>query len=180
MHENPILEIRERAGLTQAELAAQLGITEQTIRRTEQGTYTTIPKSILLWAYSAKGSSSDLIQMAYNEWKKEKRRELAPIINKISIYPWDCRDHPFKSLRVRFMDRYLANVSTDKINSMSGFCKVVAINPRILNNWETSYSSKIPPEVESLLRDMQYRGISDLREALQTWRALGTSGKSRP
>lgn len=180
MHINPILEIRERAGLTQAELAKQLGITEQTVRRTEQGTYTTIPKSLLVWAYGARGSSSDVIQLAYNEWKKDKRRELAPIANVISVYPWDCRTHPFKWFRTRFMDRYLQNVSTDKINSLSGFCKVVAINPRILNNWETSYSAQIPPEVESLLRDMQYRGIPDMRETLQTWRALGTSGKGRP
>lgn len=172
---NPLLALREAAHLTQAELATQLGITEQTVRRTEQGTYSTIPKSLLLWAHGQTNSKE--IQAEYEAWKESVRLELAPIANRVSIYPWDCREHPFKWFRVKFMDQYLQNVSTDKVNSMSGFCKVVAINPRILNNFETSYSDKIPAEVADMLRDMHYLGIEDIREALKTWRSMGLGVK---
>ena len=43
---NPLLTAREKAGITQATLAQQVGVSVDTIRRAEQGKYTPRPMTL--------------------------------------------------------------------------------------------------------------------------------------
>lgn len=44
---NPLLTARENAGITQATLAQQVGVSVDTIRRAEQGKYTPRPMTLI-------------------------------------------------------------------------------------------------------------------------------------
>lgn len=175
---NPITHLRTTHGYTQKQLADLLGITEQTIRRTEQGTFTQIPKTIFFWATTSANADPSKLTTQYEDWRRAKRNALSHIAERVGVFPYDVDAHPFVKFRERFMDIYFSMEGhSDLGRSLSGFTKLVAIDPRIIKNFESSYSTHIPEGILILLRDLKYPRMGELQGALYSWNTYGIGGE---
>jgi len=159
---NPIRAIRVHNRITQTELANLLGVTEQTVRRAEQGTFNYLPPSFNLQTSSFE-YPHEYLASRYEEWRINKRnylrdQNLVPGMSDI-LWMTPHMEQPLYSLRTYMMDRAKIKGiirSTISTNSMAGFAKLVAIDPASYTEAEASYSAPVEGHVLHLLRDLGF------------------------
>lgn len=177
---NPILQLRQSLGYTQKELARSLAIREQTVRRAEQGTFTTLPRALMHWGNAnlqqLPPNYTD-IERAYERWRTLSRQQLAihepPIVPELPRPAGALHEHPFESFRTRLMvnavDAGLVEGGFRRAKSVSGFCKLVHLDPKIVDAFETSYRLDIPAEIDLMLDEIGFQK-QPLLELLKQWR----------
>lgn len=160
---NPVLKARQELRLSQGLLAKKLGVTEQTIRRAEQGTFNQLPPSVInldKMLSDAGFPEYANVEYDYEEWRLKKRVALRvdvpgpKTLRAVSYTAGVQRTHPFSIFRMGIMD----NVGAPNIDSVAGFAKLVAISPDSINEFERGTGVGIlngkHPEIANLLGDL--------------------------
>lgn len=180
---NPIRDLRVHTHISQAQLASLLGVTEQTVRRAEQGTFNFLPPAFdlsKLKGYSFGHNSTnptnpdyyftdipklthEELSQRYEEWRIARRNYLKNhrIIPDLSAILWYTPHMEQPLYTLRKMTMALAKEegiirSSIKSNSMAGFAKLVAIDPASYTEAEASYSAPHEGHVLNLLRDLGF------------------------
>ena len=164
MYENPIKNARKFLNLTQVQLANQCGVRRQTILRTEQGVYTSLPPSV----GNALVVSVPGIYDAYHSWQVSQRR--ANYGKLIEPYSFGDTNHPFKRWR---MDSGLT--------SRMGVCKDFCFHPAVITKFENTLDlQECPDTILDSLRESGYKEttLTALQQAYKVYRSkslgLGT------
>lgn len=141
MYENPVKNARRFLGLTQVELANECGVSRQTVLRTEQGVYTSLPPSLGEWL------TRDVpgIYNAYHAWQRAKRKHSYGKL--IEPYSFDSiSDNPFHRWRV-----------DSGLNSRMGVCKDFCLHPAVVTKFENTVEHSLVPDIIlDALRDSGY------------------------
>lgn len=166
---NPIVALRELCKYTQEELARMIGVTSQTIRRAEQGTFNYPPASICEWYDYI--STNTTLAVDYEIWRAQKRAALVSIAPKTDPLMFNSMDHPFKLFRAEVMRNFDA-----ESNSLVGFCKLVCLEPKVVSNFEASYSETIPVEIKRMMIHLGYMYVKEFEQALKIRRAIWLNG----
>lgn len=158
---NPVLKARQALQLSQGLLAKRLGVTEQTIRRAEQGTFNQLPPSVINLDKMLSDAGFEEfanVEISYEEWRLHKRLALRPFLppvaNIIALCEYARRndEHPFALFRQGLMER------ARRVDSVAGFAKLVAISPDSINEFERGSGVGIlrgrHPEIRNLLGDL--------------------------
>jgi transcriptional regulator with XRE-family HTH domain len=152
---NPIVALRKTLGYTQEQLARELRITSQTVRRAEQGTYAHPPASIAEWHDSFETTPPNLLNLdaLYKRWRTLKRQALKEYVpNDFDALNDAYKGHPFTHFRHRMM----ANFGAPGVDSVVGFCKLVCLEPKVVSTFEASYSMFAPEEITLMLNEVGY------------------------
>jgi len=165
---NPIYALRLQLNMTQEEVANTLGITEQTVRRAEHGTFAHPPKSLTEWY--AQHRNKDLWS-DYNEWRRNHRARIREFVPQTDPRNYGLSEHPFVLFRDELMEYYLSQPKPEKglsvTNSVSGFCKVTAVEPKQVDAFEAGFSKSIPSELHMMLIEIDYRYIGEMEQVLR-------------
>lgn len=176
---NPVLAARQALQLSQGLLAKRLGVTEQTIRRSEQGTFNQLPPSVANLDKMLSDAGFDeyaSIESNYELWRLNKRvalRRIVPSIQTLTAlcaYSRRTNEHPFALFRQGMMESAAINsaspntevdttgLSSELATSVAGFAKLVAISPDSINEFERGTGVGIlrnkHPEIKNLLGDL--------------------------
>lgn len=140
VYENPVKNARKFLRLTQLELADACHVSRQTVLRTEQGVYTSLPPS--LGDYLVRETPG--IYSAYHAWQTAKRKSSYGKL--IEPYAFDGNDHPFHRWRI---DSGLA--------SRMGVCKDFCLHPAVVTKFENTIEHMgVPDIILDALRDSGY------------------------
>lgn len=141
MYENPVKNARRFLGLTQLELANECGVSRQTVLRTEQGVYTSLPPSLGDWL------TRDVpgIYSAYTSWQTAKRKHSYGRL--IEPYSFDtANDNPFHRWRL-----------DSGLTSRMGVCKDFCLHPAVVTKFENTLEHiSVPDIILDALRDSGY------------------------
>lgn len=163
--ENPFKKLRRLSNMSQAQLAEHLGVTDQTIRRIEQGTFAHVPISIENWFIrNAPYHASEFVSLdphvVYDKWRTEIRQQAKQHVPTVNPLVWlenyGLEIHPFELWRDDFSEK--AGVSE---GSVAGFCKKLALEPKQIIAFEAGYSLGLPTEIIKLFHDLEYEHQRD-------------------
>lgn len=157
VYENPVKAARRYLGLTQLELADACGVSRQTVLRTEQGVYTSLPPSLGEWLVKDVPG----IYSAYHAWQRAKRK--ASYGRLIEPYSFSSFDNPFHRWR---MD--------SGQSSRMGVCKDFCLHPAVVTKFENTLEhGRVPDIILDALRDAGYMEgtLTALQSAYSTYRA---------
>lgn len=152
---NPITFTLNWLGCSQSSLALALGHNSgQTLRRLEQGLYEAIPEAIThdLAALISESAGSDWpqdtiendIRSAYERSRSLTQLRSSHLSNPTTMpepAPGNDDWHPFEMWRQRLI----------KSRSRMEFCKLLAINPAVVVEYESGRRSSMPPSIRSSL-----------------------------
>lgn len=126
--------------MTQLELADACGVSRQTILRTEQGVYTSLPPSVGEWLVSEVPG----IYGAYHAWQRAKRKNSYGRL--VEPYIYRNSDNPFRRWRI-----------DSGILSRMGVCKEFCLHPAVVTKFENTLDhSSVPDIILDSLRDSGY------------------------
>jgi hypothetical protein len=157
VYENPVRSSRRRLGLTQLDLASACNVSRQTVLRTEQGVYTSLPPSLGEWLVSDVPG----IYTAYHAWQRAKRRNSYGRL--VEPYTFDLSDNPFRRWR---HDSGLA--------SRMGVCKDFCLHPAVVTKFENTLEHlTVPDIILDSLRDAGYSEstLTELQRAYVNYRS---------
>lgn len=155
MRDNPFKSLRISLGLSQKEIADQIGITSQVVLRNEQGLYTT-PNVQIMTVLLREAHSRGIIKHtyhslteAYDTWVKDVRHTNGYIFNRPITFKLGHRPvaHPFRIWRESFGF------------SRIGFCKLLALHPSIVQSYEEGRTGPLPDVIRAALIDAGCSGI---------------------
>lgn len=128
--ENPVLTTRKKLRLTQKQFAERLGVSEQSVRRAEQGTFNSLPASFHIY----------VDPLLYEQFRVIKRNELRPLVPTNYEYSREVKGHPHFLFRQEIMRAALeAGLTKSAVGSIAGYAKLVAIDPDTVKEFEASY-----------------------------------------
>lgn len=161
MYENPVKNARRYLNLTQVELANECGVSRQTVLRTEQGVYTSLPPS--LGTRLVKDVPG--IYNAYHSWQTSKRKSSYGKL--IEPYLFDSLgDHPFHKWRI-----------DSGLTSRMGVCKDFCLHPAVVTKFENTLEHSLVPDIIlDALRDAGYAEgtLTSLQAAYVSYRSRST------
>ncbi len=137
VYENPVKDARLSVGLTQREMASLAGVTEQVVLKTEQGLYPSIPPS-MYGVLKVLDPNADLDQVAfqYENWILQE-------LGHVKLPSVGSYDTPVGFISWRAHVCLLNNVQ----NSVSGFCKLMKINPYVIQKYEAGRLKQTPVQL---------------------------------
>lgn len=140
VYENPVKTLRVSCGLTQRALASLAGVTEQVVLKTEQGLYPSIPPSMYAVARVLDPSIDlDVMAFQYEQWiLQELNTVRLPLASESVQY-----DTPVGFINWRAHVCLLNHVQ----NSVNGFCKLMKINPYVIQKYEAGRLKQVPVQL---------------------------------
>lgn len=135
MSDNPIKRLRQRVGMTQAELAGQAGVTRQVVVLLEQGlSHRPSPKVLEALTASCMRAGIDfdhtkgqaLITAEYLLWVDQKRSENKHLFSKIDLRLCDRQDK-FAYVKSQF-------------SSNLDFCRALVYQPSLVREFEKKHT----------------------------------------
>ena len=163
---NPYRVLRENTGLTQDQLAREVGVTVQYIYRHENGlinTPSTVLSEVLAEKNGATGISATQIQHMYLDWVT-KMRALVKLCmhepNRLLVGPYHdvnhLRDeHPFYAFMFNFNAWWMStlNIDTD-FRSQQLFNRIVCVHPRAVQEYLAGKRHIMPPVLAQALYEV--------------------------
>lgn len=172
---NPVKEVRLAKNMTLMEFAHYCGVTESTLRRTEDGCYVTIPPRILRAIHTDTVHPS-LVRSQYTRYQTSKR--LAVLEQKLNI---DVSVERLFNLSARFTGWYMGSQLDNPFvywrltmgwKTRYDFCVDTCMNPTTLKRYEDGVCVTIPRQLVKVLEELKvdWRGI---HTAYVIWRTSG-------
>jgi transcriptional regulator with XRE-family HTH domain len=151
--ENPVKTIRKENNLTQEAVASLANVTTQVVTRSEAGTLSEIPVTILRTLHSLSGTSTMSIVSDYEEWIEESLSKVK-LDESIEGYIHDTDE--FRHW-VHFTCEL--NGIPDTIHSLAGLLK---IHPYVLEKWSKGRMKEVPVQlVERIKQIRRLQNASD-------------------
>jgi DNA-binding XRE family transcriptional regulator len=162
MHENPLKSVRLSLGWSQLALAEHIGVSRQTVMRTEQGLYERPPVGLLTSLAPYVGGSLEngvkVLETRYSDWVSAKRR--SSDLNLRMTANLGQSLHPLVTIRNR-----------NKLSQI-GLCKALCLNPGPIHKYELGQQS-MPYQLEAALLEAGHSPavVLQLKNAVEIWRA---------
>lgn len=147
---HPIKKYRTEANLSQKELAAMAGITEQVILKAEQGLYPTLPPSVLRAMRELTGKSFTEIEDEYEAWNLEELTHVVLPVSSASHTSVGIPPSEERQLRDPMLFKHWMHLVCDLNDvptNVNAFCKLLKIHPYVIQKWTAGKMKEVPAQL---------------------------------
>ena len=162
---NPLKETRLHTGLTQKNLATNLGMTPHAILRYEQGLYEDLSPTLADYTAQVLELTPEATAQAYHDFQMARRQESAQYFEPWPRLVMDPRVHPFVLFRNDITMRAVGK------KTRVGFCILLAMNPAVLIQYENGVKRNLTPVMGRALKQafVSAQHLEDLDSYGEIW-----------